>query len=134
MAGDAAQRAAQGADDAGRDRRFKAERAADGHDELADAQRGRIAQLGVRQRSRLGLNHGKIGPRVGADDAAGDFLAVAEADAHALVSLDDVMIGQQEAVGREQDAGAGAFPPTAAARRLTTAGRSRSATSTTTLE
>ena len=86
VAGDAAQRPAQGADDAGGDGRFEAERAADGDDELADAQLRRVAERGVGQARRLGLDDGEVGPRVGADDAAGQLLAVAEADADALAA------------------------------------------------
>ena len=122
------------ADHPGRDRRFKPERTADGHDELADAQGRRVAQLGVRQPAGFRLNDGEVGPRVVADDAAGQFLAVAEADADAVVALDDVMVGEQEAVGREEDAGAGAFAPAAAAAQVDDGRPQPSATRTTTLE
>ena len=52
VARDAAQGAAERADDAGRHGRIEAERAADRDDELADAQAGRFAELGVRRARR----------------------------------------------------------------------------------
>ena len=111
VAGDAAQRAADRADDAGRHGRFKAERTADGHHELADAQLGGIAQLRKRQRRAFRLHDGQVGPGIVADHAAGQFLAVDQVDAHPLVVLHDVMIGEQEAVRRKQNARTGTLLP-----------------------
>src|SRR5207302_10303398 len=45
---------------------------------------------------------------------AGQLAAVAEADTHAGVVADDVGVGQQEAVGGEQDARARALAPATA--------------------
>ena len=58
--------------------RVEAERAADGDHELPDAQLGRVAERRVRQPRRIGLHDRDVGPRVGADDAAGDLPAVVQ--------------------------------------------------------
>ena len=72
-------RAAQRADHAGGHRRVEAERAADGHHELADAQPGRFAELGVRQSRGIRLHDRDVGPRVGPDDTPRDLSAVVQA-------------------------------------------------------
>ena len=80
------------------------------------------------KRVAFGLHHGQVGPRVVADHAAGHLGAVVQAHADLLAALHDVVIREQEAVGREQHAGArcrrayparreGSRPPAAASPR-----------------
>ena len=115
MPGDAPQRSAQGADDAGRHRGLEPQRTADGDDQLADAQLRRIAERGVGQLAAVGLDDGQVGPRIVADHPAGQLGAVAEPHPHSALAADDVVVGEQEAVGREQHAGTAAGPPRFAA-------------------
>ncbi len=72
------QRAPEAADDARRDRAAEPVRVADRDDELADAQRRRVAQLGRDQVAALGLEHGEVRQRVAADDGEAQLAAVAE--------------------------------------------------------
>ena len=64
--------------DPGRHGRIEAERAADGHDELADAQPGRFAELRMGQSRGVRLDDGEVGPGIGPDDAARDLPAVVQ--------------------------------------------------------
>ena len=125
--------------DAGRHRRIEAERTADRHHELADAQARRFAELRMRQSRGIGLHDRDVGPGVGPDHAARDLSAVVQAHPHAARAAHDVMVGEQKAVGREQKprarpARATALPRSRRARKLTTAGPSDSATVTITRE
>ena len=72
------QRAAERGHDAGGDRAGEAVRVADRHDELADAQRGGVAELGRRVRLAVGAQHGEVGERVGPHHARLDLAAVGE--------------------------------------------------------
>ena len=104
--GDAAQGAAQRADDAGGDGGIETEGAADGHDQLADPQAGRFAELGVGEPGVFGLDDGDVGPGVGPDDVAIDFAAVVQANTQPARAADDVVIGEEKSVGSDQKAGA----------------------------
>ena len=73
-----AQRAPQGAHHAGRDRRLKAEGAADGHDELADLQGARVAQPGGHEVGGVDAHDGHVGPGVVAHDLRRGGAAVGE--------------------------------------------------------
>ena len=102
-------RAALGRHDAARDRvRVRAERAADGDDELADLERVRVADRGGRQAGGVDLDDGEVGQRVDAVDRAGQDAAVLELDVELLAALDDVVVGEDPAVAVEDDAGADA--------------------------
>ena len=68
-------------DHAGGDRGIEAQRTADGHGQLPDAQRGGIAQRGEGQPVGIGLHDGQVGPGIGADHAAGQLAAVGQPDA-----------------------------------------------------
>src|SRR5262249_1332780 len=95
---------------------LEAERAADRHDELADPQLRRVAKLGEWERLPVALDEGQVGPRVVADDAATDLLAIVQADADLLRLPNHVVVGEQVALRGEQDAGPGAHltaPPDA---------------------
>ena len=76
------QRAAERGDHAGGDRARVAVRVADRHDELADAQRARVAQLRRLQPRRLGAQDGEVRQRVGADDPRLEVAAVDERGPH----------------------------------------------------
>ena len=76
VSSDAAQRSAQRADDAGRDRGIEAIGTADGDDQLSDAQIGRVAEGRIGQRRSLGLHHGQVGPGIGADEPARNLPAI----------------------------------------------------------
>ena len=82
-AGAGGQRAAERGDDAGGDRAGVAVRVADRHHELADAQRGRVAELGRLEARRLGAQDGEVGQRVGADEPRLELAAVDERGPHA---------------------------------------------------
>src|SRR5690606_29120035 len=92
-------------DDAGRDRAAEAERIADGHDPVADAHlavigEGDIGKLAV----GIDLQHGKVGALVGADQLGLQLRAVIENDGEALAALDDVVVGDDVAVGGDDEA------------------------------
>ena len=104
-----------------------------------DAQARRFAELGVRQPRGVGLHDRDVGPWIGADHAAGDLAAVVQPHPHPAHAANHVMVGQQKAVGREQErrtpSQPGRRPPSPAiARKFTTAGPSVSATVTITRE
>ena len=91
-------------------------RVADRDDELPDLERGRVAERRGFGRGLVRAQHGEVGERVGADDPQRQLAAVGERAAHARRgALDDVRRGEQEPVGRDHDAGAGAGGPAAAA-------------------
>src|SRR5262249_32269031 len=93
--------------------RIEAEWAANSHHKLADAKLGRVAETGERQVRCATLDHGKIGPWVSTDDPAGELTAIAKPDPNALLALNHMMIGQQKAIGRVEDARTGTFSATA---------------------
>ena len=98
------QRAAERGDDAGGHRAGEPVRVADRDHELADAQRGGVAELGGRVRLAVGAQHREVGKRVGADHARLDLAPVGERgpDARAAApALDHVGGGEHEAVGRD---------------------------------
>ena len=110
------QRAAEGRDDAGRDRAGEAVRVADRDDELADAQPLCIAELRRHEVARVDAQHGEVGERIGADDLELELAAVDERGAPAaLGARDDVRGGEREAVRRDHDAAAAPVEHAAAA-------------------
>ncbi len=68
LAGARGQGASEPGDDAGRDGTGEAVRVADGDDELAHAELGRVAERGRRQAAGLGTQHREVRQRIGADD------------------------------------------------------------------
>ena len=92
-------------------------RVADRDHELADAQPFGVAELGGGEAVALGAQHRQVGERVAADDLEAQLAAVGEGGpaAAAPEPADDVRGGEQEAVGREHDAAAGAGGHLAAA-------------------
>ena len=96
-------------DDAGRHRRFEAERIADGDHELAALEQLGIAQRRRRQRHRrVDAHQREIGVGVVADDARGQAAALDGGDVDAGGAADHVAVGQHQPVGRHDDARAGA--------------------------
>ena len=107
-----AQRAAERADDAGRHRVMEAVRVADRDRDLPHPHRARIAERRPRQR--------RAGERIDADRPRGRCRRPGRRhpprierpsgsdDGHAAGAFDDVAVGEDEAVRREEDAGAAA--------------------------
>ena len=94
-----------GGDDARGQRAVEPERVADGDDGVAD-----LDARGVTERQRVqgargevDLEDGEVGRGVRADDPRAHVVAVRERDAHALLALDHVLVGQDVAGGVEHD-------------------------------
>jgi hypothetical protein len=94
----------------GRHRAGEAVRVADRDHELPDPERGGVAERRRGRRGLVGAQHGEVGERIGADHAQRQLAPVGERGAHApaATALDDMRRGEQEAVGSDHDAGAGA--------------------------
>ena len=97
--------AALGRDDAaGHGIRIRAERAADGDDQLADLERIGLADRRGREAGRVDLDDREVGQRVDAVDRARQHAAVLQLDVELLATLDDVVVGEDPAVRVEDDA------------------------------
>ena len=92
-------------DDAGGHRSAEAERVADRDHPIADARRVRgerdIGEIGA-----LSLQKRKVGFAVDADHLGGHRLAVGGGDGHFRGMVDDMVIGDDVAVGRNEESGA----------------------------
>ena len=100
-----AQRAAERRDHAGGHRRFETERIADGDHELATFEALGIAERRGRQRHRLDDPHqSEVGVGVIADEARGQVLAVRGCHLDAGRRTGDMAVGQDQPVGRHDDA------------------------------
>ena len=97
-------------DDPGSDRPAQAIGIADRQHPVADPGAGRIAPIDVGQVLTFDLQQREIGGDISADDAGGIFLAVAEDDgdavdrARAALALDEMVVGDDIAVGRNDKA------------------------------
>src|SRR5688572_15004699 len=98
------QRAPLGADDAGGDRVLEAERRADRHHPLAHLQLGRVAELHRRQPARVDLDHCDVGAAVGADHLGLELALVGEAHVDLVGAVDHVRVGEDVAVGADDEA------------------------------
>ena len=99
------------ADDADRDRVLVAERVADRAHPLAHPQRRRIADRRDRQaRLAVDLDQRDVGVGIGADDARAQRPAVRQLDDDPLGALDDMVVGEDAAVGVDDEAAARAAP------------------------
>ena len=98
-------RSPQGADDAGGDGRFEAERAADGHDQLADPQTrpSRRAWHAASRAASAWTTARSVQGSVPTSRPAKSRPSLRRTRSRSLVA-DHVSVGQQKAVGREQDA------------------------------
>src|SRR5439155_26776915 len=96
-------RPAQRAHDAGGHCGLKAVRISDGNDELADTKRGRVTQCRWLENRRIGADDREIGFGIVADETGGEALAVGECDLDLVRAAHDVTVGQDVAVGRENE-------------------------------
>ena len=98
--------AALRADDAGGHRVLEAERLADRDHPFADLQLVGVADRDLRQVLRLDLEQRHVGALVGADDLGLELALVGELDVDFVGAVDDMRVGDEEAVGRNDEAGA----------------------------
>ena len=88
-----------------------AERVADGAHPLAHAQRAGIAKRGDRQTSlAIHLDQRDVGVRIRTDDARTQRAAVGKLDRNPLGAIDHVIVGQDAAVGIDDEAAARPAP------------------------
>ena len=117
------------ADDAARDRELEvAEGTAEGQHGLAGMQLGRVAPGNAGQVVRVDLDDGEVVELVHAHQLGGEDAAVVERDANLRCAVHHVVVGDDVAVGRDDDAAADAVLESAAAvsclaRRSRTAAR-----------
>ncbi len=95
--------AAERAHDSRGDGVREAERIADRDDVVADAQLARIAERHLDQRFVLHLQHREVGAFVRADDLRAQAAVVRERDRDLVRVLDDVVVGEDEALLRVDD-------------------------------
>ena len=108
-AGARAQRAPERRDDAGRHGRFEAERIADRDHELPAPQPLRVAERRGRERDRrVDAHQRKVGVGIVADDARREAAPLGGHQLDARRAAHHVTVGQHQAVGRDDDARAGA--------------------------
>ncbi len=101
-----AERAALGADHAGGHGLVQVERVADHHHPVADPGAVAVAELQVLEAGAgIDLEQRQVGRRVGALDLRG-VVAVAEMDLDLRGAFDDVIVGDDQAVGRDDEAAA----------------------------
>ena len=100
---------AGGGDDAHGDGLADAERVADGEDHVAHAELVAVGQGDGGQVLGLDLDDGDVGLRIGADDLGGELAVVVEQHLQLVRPLDDVVVGDDVAVGGDDDAGAEAL-------------------------
>ena len=102
-----AQRPADRTDDAGRHGRLESQRIADGDGDLP---RAKALGIGERRKPqllrRLGAQHGQVGIGIAAENADAMRRAVGEGQADGLGAFDDVIVGEDQAVRRDDDAAA----------------------------
>ncbi len=101
-AGSRRERPAEGAHHAGGDAAGEAERIADRHHQLADAQRRGIAEPCRLEVAVLGHQHREVGERIPPADAEAELAAVGEVEPAAVTAGDHVRGGDQVAVGAER--------------------------------
>ena len=96
--------ASEAADDAGADRSREAQRVADGDDQLADAQRVGVAELGGMQVITVRAQDGQIGERIAPDDVETQLASIGENGDAARRTVDDVSGRHDEPVARDRHA------------------------------
>ena len=85
-----------------------AQRVADGQHPVADAGVVAVAEGGGGQPRGVDLHHRHVGQRVGADHLGGELTPVEQPDGDLLGAFDHVVVGEDVAVGRDDEAGAAA--------------------------
>ena len=105
-AGRGAHRAAERRDDAGGDGPFEAERIADGNGDLAAPQPLGIAERRDIGKAAVGAHQRDVGVGIAAEHAALAGGAVGHRDAHRLGVADDMEVGDDQPVRRDDEAGA----------------------------
>ncbi len=105
-----AQRAAQGADDAGRDGRLQPVRVSERDRERTDAHVARVAERRRNEVARGDADDGEVGVGIVADDGTRKRAAVEQRDVERARVVDDVAVRDEEAVGREHEPRAAAAP------------------------
>jgi hypothetical protein len=114
------------ADDPDGDGVFVAERVANRAHPLTHPQLRRLAERRDRQAAlAVHLDQGDVGVRIGADDAGAQRAAVGQFDDDPFGAVDDVVVGQDAAVGVDDEAAAGAAPRDVAAVGARSASRDR---------
>lgn len=93
-----------GTDDAGGDCGGEVEGVADGHHGLSDTRAVAIAEGDGGEAGGLDFDDGEVGGRVVAYETGGQDAFVVEGNADAFGILDDVVVGDDIAVGRDDDA------------------------------
>ncbi len=117
-------RAAKGGDDAGGDGTGEPERIADGDDGLTDHQVGGRADRRRGEVPGLDTKHGQVAVGVDADQLRRHLRAVLQVDGDARGAFDDMVVRDDDAVGRPDEAGAeglrgvGALPAAEEAERI----------------
>ena len=112
VVGFARHRARRGADDTGGDAVLEAERRTNGDNPFARLELRGVAEAHRRQILRLDLDHGHVGAFIDTDDLGCVLAPVRHLDGDCGRAVDHVSIGQNVAVGTDDEAGA------FAARRL----------------
>ena len=102
-AGPRGQRPAEGAHDARRDAAGKAERIADGHHQLTNPKRRRVAELRGLKIAVFGDQHREVGERVPPLNAEAKLAPVGEVEPAAVAPGDHVRRGDQVAVGAQRN-------------------------------
>ncbi len=103
---DAEMVAPERADDAERHGVAETERVADGEHEVAHAHALEATERDRRQVVALGLEHGEVRLRIGAAHARLQPAAILQHELDVVRALDHVMVGEDVAVARHEDAGA----------------------------
>jgi hypothetical protein len=93
-----------GAHYAGRDGEVEAERVADGQHPFTDAHLLVVAEGDGGEVAPLDLEHGDVGGRVAADDLRVEHAAVLHRDLHPVGAFDDVVVREDVAVARDDEA------------------------------
>src|SRR6185369_14107477 len=97
------------ANNAARDGEAEAHGIAEGQNELSGLQGGRISPRDAGQIAAVDLDHREIGEWIGADDLAVPYPLVTGSDADVHRAIDDVIVSDDVAVGRNYDAAANAM-------------------------
>jgi len=102
--------ASEGTDDSGGDGVAEAERIANGDGDLADGDFVRIGEPEMVQVGQVDTQDGEVGAGVIADDEGARLAAVGRLRDDLVRTVNDVAVGHDESVRRDEEARAGASP------------------------